>query len=79
MKTVATLGIGIAVALAPVAASAQLYPGKRPTFLEIFPEDQMTCGKVGWRFPGLIRGDQPITACILKYRNNAGRSPFGPL
>ena len=78
-KFFAAIGLTLALSALPLEASAQYYSGKRPTFLEMFPEDQMTCGRRGWRFPGLIRGDQPISACILKYRGNAGSSPFGPL
>ncbi|MBI5156138.1 hypothetical protein HZA45_02570 [Candidatus Peregrinibacteria bacterium] len=33
---------------------------------QLFGNDQMTCGSPGWVFPGLIWGECPITACILK-------------
>lgn len=72
----------LALSLAPVTVSAahqSRTPGRTATFLDMFPRDQMTCGSVGWRFPSLIGGSVPLTACILKYRNNVGRSPFGPL
>lgn len=79
VKFLAAIGFALVLSSIPFEASAQLYGGKRPTFLEMFSEDQMTCGRRGWRFPGLIRGDQPISACMLKFRGNAGSSPFGPL
>ncbi len=78
-KALVAIGLVLALGLAPVTASAQLYGGKRATFLEIFPESQMTCGKRGWKFPGLINGHIPLSACILKFRGNRGSSPFGPL
>lgn len=37
---------------------------------QLFPPSAMTCGSPGWTFPGLIWGDCPITACILKTRPN---------
>ena len=33
---------------------------------QLFGNDQMTCGSTGWTFPGLIWGECPMTACILK-------------
>jgi hypothetical protein len=79
-QRIAVIGLALAIAFAPVSASAQSRArGKTPTFLEMFPREQMDCGKRGWAFPSLIGGNTPLTACILKYRNNAGRSPFGPL
>lgn len=79
VRRFASAGIALAIAFAPASAAAYSYSSTPPSFLEIFPPEQRTCGRVGWRFPGLIRGSQPLTACILKYRGNAGRSPFGPL
>lgn len=67
-------GLVCTLTLTPLAASA-----RTATFLETFPREQMTCGKRGWTFPGLIGGRTPLTACILRYRNNTGKSPFGPL
>jgi hypothetical protein len=80
VRTIATSSIALLIALAPVSASAQSRSrGKTPTFLEIFPRDQMDCGTPGWTFPILYGGHIPLTVCILKYRNNVGSSPFGPL
>jgi hypothetical protein len=80
VQRIASIGLVLAIAFAPVSASAQSRSrGKTATFLEMFPREQMDCGKRGWTFDGLIGGRMPLTACILKYRNNAGRSPFGPL
>jgi hypothetical protein len=77
---IAAICLALMIAFAPVSASAQSRSrGKTATFLEMFPRDQMDCGKRGWTFPGLIGGHIPLTACILKFRNNAGSSPFGPL
>jgi|GEM_PF-6486318 len=77
---IAAIGLALVIAFAPVSASAQSRSrGKTATFLEMFPREQMDCGKRGWTFPGLYGGHIPLTACILKYRNNAGRSPFGAL
>lgn len=80
VKTIASIGLALSIALLPIAASAQgSRPGGHATFLDIFPRDQMTCGRTGWRFPGLINGHVPLYACVLRYRGNRGSSPFGPL
>lgn len=78
-KFLAAIGVALALGSAPVGALAYTPSSTPPTFLEMFPPEQRTCGRIGWRFPGLIRGDQPITACMLKFRGNRGSSPFGPL
>ena len=33
---------------------------------KLVAQNMMTCGSPGWTFPGLIWGDCPITACILR-------------
>lgn len=54
------------------------FTAKQASFLAGLTSQHMTCGKKGSTFPVLIRGDKPITACMLKYR--PGRtSPFGSL
>lgn len=42
---------------------------------QLFGNDQMTCGSPGWTFPGLIWGECPITACILKTQPGAFGGP----
>ena len=80
VKTLTAIALALAIGLAPSSAFAQARSGTRSaSFLDMFPPDQMTCGRRGWRFPGLIRGDVPVTACILRFRNNEGASPFGRL
>jgi hypothetical protein len=66
-------------AAAPHSIARSRPYGVTPTFLDIFPHDQMDCGKRGWLFGSVIGGRLPLTACMLKYRNNSGNSPFGPL
>lgn len=79
-KALASIGLAAILVLTPLAASAQnSRPGGHASFLDIFPREQMTCGRTGWRFPGLINGHVPLYACVLKYRGNRGSSPFGPL
>ena len=77
LKTFASIGLALAVSLAPASAFAQ--SARHATFLEMFPRDQMTCGRTGWRFTGLLNGHVPLHACVLKFRGNRGTSPFGPL
>ena len=80
VRRIAAIGFALTLVLAPLSASAQRSrPGGHATFLDIFPPEHMTCAREGWRFPGLINGHVPLYACILKFRNNAGNSPFGPL
>ncbi len=77
---IVSIGFALALILAPVSASAaRSRPGGHATFLDIFPREHMTCAREGWTFPGLINGHVPLYACILKFRNNVGTSPFGPL
>ncbi len=79
VRRIASIGFALAVALAPAAAFAQnSRPGGHPTLLDMFPREQMTCGG-GWTFPGLLNGHVPLYACVLKFKGNAGVSPFGPL
>lgn len=80
MSKILAAGLAVALLLAPLGASAQSRSrGRTATFLDMFPREHMTCGRRGWTFPGLIGGHVPLTACILKYRDNRGSSPFGPL
>ncbi len=79
VKRLASIGMALTIVLAPIGASAQSRTDRHATFLDIFPREQMTCGKAGWTFPGLLNGHVPLTTCILKYRGNRGSSPFGPL
>lgn len=72
-------GVIFLTALTPAGAAAQSRSGKNATFLQMFPREHMDCGKKGWNFTGLLAGATPVTACILKYKGNAGKSPFGPL
>jgi len=65
------------IAMSIGTASAQSVWGADPVnrgLLNIFDADAMTCGE-GWRFPVLIWGDRPVSACILKPRHDlpAGR------
>jgi hypothetical protein len=77
---IAAVGIALTIAFAPASVSAQSrFRGKSPTLLDMFPREQMDCGKHGWVFDGLSGGRMSLTACMLKYRNNAKKSPFGPL
>lgn len=77
VRRIALTGFTLLLSLTPFVASAQ--SSRHATFLEMFPRDQMTCGRNGWLFPGLLNGHVPLTACILKFRNNASTSVFGPL
>lgn len=56
-------------------AAAQRYPdtdlNRGP--LNLIRRESLLCGK-GWRFPVLIWGDRPVSACILKTRQ---RNIFG--
>lgn len=78
MKAAVSIGLALALSLAPVTASAQS-TSRHATFLEMFPREQMTCGGRGWTFPGLLNGHVPLYACVLKFHGNRGVSPFGPL
>jgi hypothetical protein len=47
--------------------------------LGIIPRERLFCSKTGWRFPGLIWGERPVHACILRMpaRENVFGGPFG--
>ena len=62
---------------APTARTRAKCPKNR-SLLGSFSSDQLTCGKTGWIFPGLINGDCPITACVVKTRSTNGGT-FGSL
>ncbi len=80
-RIIASFGLALLLAAIPASVGAQSRArGKTPTLLDMFPSDQMTCGRTGWTFRNSILGGHiPVTACMLKYRNNTGSSPFGPL
>ncbi len=40
--------------------------GQRPTFLELFDDDDLFCSTRGEVFPVLIGGECPITTCVIK-------------
>ncbi len=42
----------------------------------LFDQGQMACGNPGWTFPGLIWGDCPITACMLRMQQPAFGGPW---
>lgn len=78
VRPIASIGLALAIAFTPSVAFAQ-NSSRHATFLEMFSREQMTCGNKGWTFPGLLNGHVPLYACVLKFKNNAGVSPFGPL
>lgn len=76
------LSAAVVLSIVPTIASAQTIGGRgrAATLLDIFPLGEMTCGRRGWTFPGLINGHVPVTACVLKFGNrNRFVSPFGSL
>lgn len=78
-RWVASIMIGGALLLGSItAASAQRHNDAdladlNGGLLNIFPRESLICGR-GWRFPVLIWGDRPVSACILKTRQ---RNVFG--
>lgn len=60
-----------------VRSSAGSCPRNR-SLLGIFGDADIQTGRNGFTFPGLINGDCPISAGILKVRES-GNSPFGSL
>lgn len=79
IRRIASIGIALALLSSPTAAMARTArAGGYATMLDMFPREQMTCGG-GWTFSTLLNGGVPLYACVLKFKNNAGVSPFGPL
>ncbi len=60
------------------AATAGAQCTRNASFLNGFTSDQLFCGRTAYTFPGLINGDCPVTACMLRYKS-ARPSPFGSL
>ncbi len=62
----------------PAVTSTRGKCPKNRSLLGSLSSENLTCGKTGWIFPGLINGDCPITACVVKTRSTNGGT-FGSL
>lgn len=61
--------IGSLSVLVPDRAEAahRLGRNKSASLLVIFPQERLHCGTTAWTFPVLLRGSEPLSACILRY------------